>query len=173
MSRTPRTALMAMATLCPDSWIRGGVGTRSRNEPKGAGNSGPDPPSAEALLLRNGHDDLRIGGGLQEVLVAHHRGDDGRLVRVVRLESSQRRDGALEARVDGLQPEAGRALEDDGQEAFLDDVLGHEDLVDAVAVEIDGQRRRLDLVEGSPHHAASHLAGLLLDGDGASTHGRP
>src|SRR5262249_38285633 len=151
----------------------GGIGTRSWNEPKGAGNAGPNPPSAEALLLRNGHDDLRLGGGLQEVLVAHHRGDDGRLVRVVRLESSQRRDGALEARVDGLQPEAGRTLEDDGEETLLDDVLGHEDLVDAVTVEIDGQRRRLDLVEGGPHHPVADLTSLLLDGNSAPTHRRP
>src|SRR5215470_7330078 len=43
----------------------------------------------------------------------------------------------------------------------------------AGAVEIDGQRRRLDLVEGRPRHAVGYLAGLLLDGDGASTHGRP
>src|SRR5215813_9702986 len=112
-----------------------GIGTRSRNEPKGAGNAEPDPPSAEALLLRNGHDDLRLGGGLQKVLVTHHRGDDGRLVRIVRLESSQRRD--------------------------------------AVTVEIDGQRRRLDLVEGGPHHPVADLTSLLLDGNSAPTHRRP
>src|SRR5215831_10291494 len=113
MSRTPRTALMAMARRSLGSCVQQSIGTCPRNGK--IGNARSEQPSAEALLLRNGHDDLRVGGGLQKVLVAHHRGDDGRLVRVVRLESPQRRDGALETRVDGLQPEASRALEDDGE----------------------------------------------------------
>src|SRR5215510_7164970 len=98
--------------------------TKHRDMPteRRVANAGSEQPSAEALLLRNGHDDLRLSSRLQEVLVAHHRGDDRRLIGVVGLESSQRRDGALEARVDGLQPEAGRALEDNGEEAFLDNV---------------------------------------------------
>src|SRR5262249_35245360 len=143
------------------------------NDREGSANAGSEQPAAEALVLRNGHDDLRLSGRLQEVLVAHDRGDDRRLIGVVGLESAQRRDGALEARVDGLQPKAGRALEDNGEEAFLDNVLGYEDLVDAVPVEIDGHWRGLDLVEGGPHHPVGDLTSLLLDGDGATAHRRP
>src|SRR6266446_9473887 len=115
---------------------RGGVGSSRGSLVRGG------------LLLRHGHDDLGLAGRLQqEVAEPHHRRDDRRLGRVLGLVGAEAGDAALEARVDGLQPEPGRPLEHDREQPFPDQVLGDDQLVDAVTVQIHRQRSGLDLEE--------------------------
>src|SRR5512132_1147497 len=132
MSRTPRTALMAMLRPSVPSWVSRRVRASqacessvcSREEsPKRRREDVQSNRRQGALLLRDGHDDLRLGRGLQDVLVAHDGGDDRGLGRVVGLEASQGGDRALEARVDRLQPKSGGPLENDGEKPFLYDGL--------------------------------------------------
>src|SRR5215831_4626842 len=99
------------------------------------------------LLLRDGHDDLRLSGEVHEVVEADHRGDESGLHRILGSGCAQTGDAALETRLDALQAIAGGPLERDGDQALLDDVLRDHELVDAIAVEIDRQGGRLDLVE--------------------------
>src|SRR5687767_3819959 len=68
------------------------------------------------LLLREGHDDLRLAREIQEVVEADHRGHESGLDGVVRAKRAQRGDPALEAGLDALKAIAGRALEHDGEE---------------------------------------------------------
>ena len=80
-------------------------------------------PEVLRMLLKRTTAAMRVGWVLSSVLNA-----------------PEGRDAALEARVHGLQPEPGRPLEDDGQEPLPDEVLRDDQLLDAVAVEIDGER---------------------------------
>src|SRR5262249_23141853 len=99
------------------------------------------------LLLRDGHDDLRLPGEIQEVVEADHRGHQGGLHRILGAECTQTGDAALEARFDALQAITGGPLERNGDEPLFDDVLRDHELVDTIAVEIHRQGGRLDLVE--------------------------
>src|SRR5436309_8287601 len=92
-------------------------------------------------LLAEGHDDLRLARVLQEGVEADDRGDDRG--RVVAGDDAERGDDALEAGVHGLEAVAGRTAEDDG-DVSLRLVLRNDDLVDAVAVEIDRHRDGLE-----------------------------
>src|SRR5713226_1091774 len=129
---------------------------------------------AATLLLGQGHDDLGLARGLEEVLEANDGGDDGRLRRVVGLEASEGGDDSFEASVYGLEAKSRGPLEHDGEQPFLHNVLRYQDLVDAVAVKVEGERVRLDLVEATPCAAAGFAAAGndLLNRGGATSHGR-
>src|SRR5262245_14240954 len=99
------------------------------------------------LLLGDRHDDLCLTRRLEDAAEADDRGNERRLVTVLGLESSEGCDAALEACVDRLQPEAGRTLEDDGQEPLSHEVLWNNEFLDAIAIQVHGERSRLDLVE--------------------------
>src|SRR5437764_8435551 len=106
-------------------------------------------------LLAERHDDLRLARALQERVEAHDRGDDRR--RVLAGNHTQRRDRPLEARVHRLEAVA-RWTADDDRDVPLDLVLGHDDLVDAVAVEIDGHGHGLEVDELAADHAVARVA---------------
>src|SRR5262249_24821589 len=130
MSRTPRTALMGDIRSC----VARRAGMRRE---------------AGRLLLGHGHDDLRLTRRLHEVAETDHPREDRRLNGVLALEGAERGDATLEAGVDRLEAESRGPLEDHREESLLHQVLGDQQLLDAVAVEIDGQRRRLDLEEAA------------------------
>src|ERR1700736_3893816 len=121
-------------------------GSMSRMPRGGEGSSRGSRPRISSglarvgLLLRHGHDDLGLAGRFQHHAVeAYDRRDDRRLDRVLGLVGTETGDAALEARVDRLQPEAGRPLEHHREQTLPHRVLGHDQLVDAVAVEVDRQ----------------------------------
>src|SRR5262245_54306600 len=125
MSRTPRTDLIAA--------IRRSGPSRRRGRPVTAHTLGSAPWSRRpSLFLRQGHDDLCLARGLEKVRETHHCGEERRLRALVRLERAEGGDPTLEAGVDRLQAVAGRALEHHGHETFLHEVLGHEQLFDAI-----------------------------------------
>src|SRR5688572_2294059 len=99
------------------------------------------------LLLRDGHDDLRLTRATEEAVEADDRRHQGGLIAVLGAEGAQGGDTALEAGVDGLQAIAGRPLEHHREQALPDLVLGNHQLLDAVTVEIHRERGGLDLVE--------------------------
>src|SRR5439155_1265447 len=106
---------------------------------RGSGRSG-------ALLLGQRHDQLRFTRYLEEVLVADDRGDQRRLAAVLTGNAADRADHAVEARVHLLKPQPGRSAKDDtDQPAGVDLVLRHDDLLDAVPVEINGEWSGLEL----------------------------
>src|SRR5437879_1916216 len=108
---------------------------------RGSGRSG-------ALLLGQRHDQLRFTRHLEEVLVADDRGDQRRLATVLTGNAADRADHAVEARVHLLKPQPGRSAKDDtDQPAGVDLVLRHDDLLDAVPVEINGEWSGLELAE--------------------------
>src|SRR5687767_7410373 len=100
-----------------------------------------------ATLLPRGHDDLRLAGGPEVVVEA----DDGRYEgrRILAVNSPQPGDHAFEAGVDRLHPIACRPAEQDRQVA-VELVLRNDDFLDPVAVEIHGQRHRLEMEELAP-----------------------
>src|SRR6185503_6581367 len=100
------------------------------------------------LLLRHGHDDLRLARGAgKDAAEADHRRHQRGLNAVLGTERAERGDPALEAGVDGLQAIAGGSLEHHRQQALPDLVLGNDQLLDPVTVQIHRERGGLDLVE--------------------------
>src|SRR5437870_9170282 len=128
------------------------AGRACRRRPAGSRASAPGPTRGSgrsgALLLGQRHDQLRFTRYLEEVLVADDRGDQRRLATVLTGNAADRADHAVEARVHLLKPQPGRSAKDDtDQPAGVDLVLRHDDLLDAVPVEINGEWSGLELEE--------------------------
>src|SRR5688500_13907337 len=97
-----------------------------------------------ATLLPGGHDDLRLAGRPEVVVEADDGGDEGR--RRLAVDRSEPGDDAFEARVDRLHAVAGGPPEQDGEMA-VELVLGNDHFLDAVSVQVHGQRYGLEIVE--------------------------
>src|SRR5688572_8730432 len=121
-------------------------------------------------LLPGRHDDLGLARTLEEVAEANYRSDERR--RVVARNRAEGRDRSLEAGVDGLQPVARRAAEDDRQ-VSVELILRDDDLIEAVTVEIDREGRGLEVVELAPAATLGrHLEELHLQVAAAADRGR-
>src|ERR1700687_4792883 len=87
--------------------------------PRGGEESSLGGSARANLVLRDGHDDLRLAARIQEgVVVPDDGSDDRRVGGVLDLEGAEAGDATLEARVDRLQAEARRPLEYHREQAF-------------------------------------------------------
>src|SRR5262245_4923608 len=120
MSRTPRTALIGAIRRA------GWRGARGRLPGNGAW---PGAWRERESLRRHTHEYLALAGGLEEVAEADNRRDERGLGGALRPEASEGGDASLEAGVHGLQAIPGRALEHDGEQPLLHQVLGDDQLL--------------------------------------------
>src|SRR5262245_5586758 len=142
-SRMPRGG--AVSSLGSRVTAGGASRTGRRSPPGRARRHGGRRP---ALILGQRHDQLRLARHLEEILVADDRGNQRWLATVLAGNAAERADHAVEARVHLLEPQPGGSSKDDAdQPAGVDQVLRHDDLIDAIAVEIHGERGGLELEE--------------------------
>src|SRR5262249_35560529 len=123
-------------------------GRMSRIPRGGAGSSFGSRVTLSALLPGQCHDQLRLTRYFEEVPVTNDGRDQAGRASVLAGDGAHRPDDAVEAGVPLLEAEPGWAAEDHAEQSpGVDLILGNDELVDPVAVEVDGERHGLERIE--------------------------